>query len=135
MYYFATGLEAGFQRRFQPARRYPDGRRMAPRTRPVNQESALKIDRDTIDQLAVLARLRFDASEAADIAPKLTRIVEFVNQLEAADTADVVPMAHPLDQVQRLRPDEADPGIDRERLQRSAAAVADGLYLVPRVIE
>ena len=95
----------------------------------------MKIDRDTIDQLAVLARLRFDAGEAADIAPKLTSIVEFVDQLQAADTADVEPMAHPLDQVQRLRPDRPDPAIDRERLQRSATAVADGLYLVPRVIE
>ena len=44
-------------------------------------------------------------------------------------------MAHPLDLVQRLRPDAADPDIDREALQSTTDAVADGLYLVPKVIE
>ena len=44
-------------------------------------------------------------------------------------------MAHPLDQVQRLRPDEVTETVHRDEYQKNAAAVADGMYLVPKVIE
>ena len=70
-----------------------------------------------------------------DVVDKLSRIVEFVDQLKAAPTTDVVPMAHPLDQSQRLRADEVTEANERERIQANAPAVEDGLYLVPKVIE
>jgi aspartyl-tRNA(Asn)/glutamyl-tRNA(Gln) amidotransferase subunit C len=44
-------------------------------------------------------------------------------------------MAHPLNQHQRLRPDEVTETDERDRFQRNAPEVADGLYLVPKVIE
>ena len=95
----------------------------------------MAITSDDIDKLAVLARLRFDRDEYADFTAKLGSIVEFVDQLQAAATDDVAPMAHPLDQMQRLRADVADADIDRERLQATATETDNGLYLVPRVIE
>ncbi|MEL6869199.1 MAG: Asp-tRNA(Asn)/Glu-tRNA(Gln) amidotransferase subunit GatC [Pseudomonadota bacterium] len=95
----------------------------------------MAITSDDIDKLAVLSRLEFAAAEHADFTDKLGSIVAFVDQLQAAATDDVEPMAHPMDQVQRLRPDEPDANIDRERLQQCAAETEDGLYLVPRVIE
>ena len=62
--------------------------------------------------------------------------VRVFEQLAAADTAGVEPMAHPLaDQVQRLRPDVASETDQREKFQRNAPSVAAGLYLVPKVIE
>ena len=66
---------------------------------------------------------------------KLSRIVDFVDQLQAAGTDDVLPMAHPLDLSQRLRPDVVTGEIDRDAYQENAAAVRDGFYLVPKVIE
>ncbi len=44
-------------------------------------------------------------------------------------------MAHPLDAVQRLRPDAVTESDQRDYFQENAAGVADGLYLVPKVIE
>jgi aspartyl-tRNA(Asn)/glutamyl-tRNA(Gln) amidotransferase subunit C len=45
-------------------------------------------------------------------------------------------MAHPLaDQVQRLRADEVTESDRHDKYQRNAAAVAAGLYLVPKVID
>ena len=95
----------------------------------------MAITSDDIDKLAVLSRLRFEPEEYGDITTKLGSIVAFVDQLQAAATDDVSPMAHPLDQVQRLRPDVADADIDRERLQACSEQTDHGLYLVPRVIE
>jgi aspartyl-tRNA(Asn)/glutamyl-tRNA(Gln) amidotransferase subunit C len=83
----------------------------------------------------MLARLQLSENEYAESARKLSKIIDFVDQLSAADTRDVVPMAHPLDAVQRLRPDEVTETDQREYFQENAASVADGLYLVPKVIE
>lgn len=69
------------------------------------------------------------------MSAKLTEIVRFVDQLQAADTSGVTPMAHPLDQPQRLRADEVTETDQRERYQANASATERGLYLVPKVIE
>jgi len=83
----------------------------------------------------MLARLKLADDEFAETVQKLSRIVAFVDQLGQADTDDVTPMAHPLNAVQRLRADDVTETDDREHLQQNAAAVQDGLYLVPKVIE
>ena len=83
----------------------------------------------------MLARLRLADDEFVDSVDKLSRIVDFVDQLSTAPTDDVVPMAHPLDAAQRLRADVVTEKNERDRYQQNASAVADGYYLVPRVIE
>jgi len=83
----------------------------------------------------MLARLKLTDDEYAESVEKLSKIVDFVDQLSQADTSGVVPMAHPLDAVQRLRPDVVTETDERDRYQQNAAAVAGGLYLVPKVIE
>ncbi|MDX1515978.1 MAG: Asp-tRNA(Asn)/Glu-tRNA(Gln) amidotransferase subunit GatC [Woeseiaceae bacterium] len=95
----------------------------------------MSLDKDQVQHIAMLARLRLADDEFAETVDKLSRIVEFVDQLAAAPTDDVVPMAHPLNRSQRLRPDRVTEPDDRDRVQQNAPAVADGLYLVPRVIE
>lgn len=90
---------------------------------------------DQVAAIAHLARLRVDEGDIEAFAGSLSGILDFVARLEAADTADVVPMAHPLDMAQRLRADEVTEVVDRDRYQQNAAATDGGLYLVPRVIE
>ncbi|HAS75845.1 MAG TPA: Asp-tRNA(Asn)/Glu-tRNA(Gln) amidotransferase GatCAB subunit C, partial [Marinobacter adhaerens] len=65
----------------------------------------------------------------------LGNILDLVDQLAAADTDSVEPMAHPLNAVQRLRADEVTETNQREAFQAIAPATENGLYLVPRVIE
>ena len=95
----------------------------------------MSLDKEQVQQLAVLARLRLADDEFAETVDKLSRIVDFVDQLSQADTTDVVPMAHPLDAAQRLRPDVVTEPDGRDEFQQNAPAVSDGFYLVPKVIE
>ncbi len=95
----------------------------------------MSLDKDQVQHIAMLARLRLADDEFAQTVEKLSRIVDFVDQLSAAPTDEVVPMAHPLNQVQRLRPDQVTETNDRDAVQKNAPSVADGLYLVPRVLE
>lgn len=95
----------------------------------------MSLDKNQVQHIAMLARLEVTDDELAETVDKLSKIVEFVDQLSAAPTEEVVPMAHPLDQSQRLRPDEVTESDQRDRIQQNAPAVEDGVYLVPRVIE
>jgi aspartyl-tRNA(Asn)/glutamyl-tRNA(Gln) amidotransferase subunit C len=95
----------------------------------------VSLDKDQVQQIATLARLKLSDDEYAESVEKLSRIVDFVDQLSQADTSGVVPMAHPLNVAQRLRPDVVTESNERDRYQENAAAVTDGLYLVPKVIE
>lgn len=95
----------------------------------------MSLDKDQVQHIAMLARLKLDDDEFGETVEKLSRIVDFVDQLGQADTADVVPMAHPLHASQRLRPDEVVEVDEREQLQKNAPLTHDGLYLVPKVIE
>jgi aspartyl-tRNA(Asn)/glutamyl-tRNA(Gln) amidotransferase subunit C len=95
----------------------------------------VSLDKDQVQQIATLARLKLGDDEYAESVEKLSKIVDFVDQLSQADTTDVVPMAHPLDVAQRLRPDVVTESDERDHYQENAPSVADGLYLVPKVIE
>jgi aspartyl-tRNA(Asn)/glutamyl-tRNA(Gln) amidotransferase subunit C len=95
----------------------------------------LKLTRQNVEQIAHLARLEIGAGELDGVVEKLGRIVEFVDQLQAVDTSGVVPMAHPMDMCQRLRPDEVTEADHRDLYQENSDSVAGGLYMVPRVLE
>jgi aspartyl-tRNA(Asn)/glutamyl-tRNA(Gln) amidotransferase subunit C len=95
----------------------------------------MKLTRQNVEHIAHLARLDIGPDELDGVVEKLGRIVSFVDQLQAADTSTVQPMAHPMDTSQRLRPDEVTEADHRDLYQQNSDAVVDGLYTVPRVIE
>lgn len=95
----------------------------------------MSLDADEVRKIAHLARLEIRDAEVSGYAVNLSRILDLVAQLDSADTAGIEPMAHPLDAAQRLRPDDVTERDQRDDFQRIAPEVADGLYLVPKVIE
>ena len=95
----------------------------------------MALSREDIEYIAHLARLEVGEADVPAYADKLGRIIEFIDELGQADTADLVPMAHPLDMSQRLRVDEVTESDERDRFQANAPETANGLYVVPRVVE
>lgn len=95
----------------------------------------MSLEKEQVQHIAMLARLKVADDDLPETVEKLSKIVDFVDQLSQADTGDVVPMAHPLNQSQRLRADAVTETDERDRFQANAAKVQDGLYLVPKVIE
>ncbi len=95
----------------------------------------MSLDKDQVQHIAMLARLKLADDAFDETVDKLSRIVDFVDQLAQAETKDVVPMAHPLNEAQRLRADEVTESDERAALQVNASSVENGLYLVPKVIE
>jgi aspartyl-tRNA(Asn)/glutamyl-tRNA(Gln) amidotransferase subunit C len=92
-----------------------------------------------VSRIAHLARLELRPDEQTAMLGQLNDFFAIVEQMSAVDTGSVEPLYTPLSAVQevalRLRADEVTETDQRELNQRSAPAVEDGLYLVPRVIE
>lgn len=95
----------------------------------------MELGPEDVAHIAHLARLQIDEADVPRYARNLNEILALLQALNAVDTDGVEPMAHPLDITQPLRADEVTETDRREDFQRNAPAVADGLYLVPRVIE
>ncbi|QBQ53304.1 Asp-tRNA(Asn)/Glu-tRNA(Gln) amidotransferase subunit GatC [Nitrosococcus wardiae] len=88
-----------------------------------------------VEYIAHLARLAIDAEAIPNYVRDLSRILEFVEQMNKVDTTGIEPMAHPLEAIQRLRPDEVIEIDQREIFQATAPQVEAGVYLVPKVID
>jgi aspartyl-tRNA(Asn)/glutamyl-tRNA(Gln) amidotransferase subunit C len=92
-----------------------------------------------IDRLAHLARLGLTPDERVQMLPQLNDFFGIVEKMRAVNTEDITPLAHPVDVMGeislRLREDTVSEPNQRELNQRSAPALENGLFLVPKVIE
>lgn len=88
-----------------------------------------------VKKIAHLARLGIDESQIDHYAQDLTKVLDLMTQMSDTDTQHVVAMAHPMDQIQRLRPDQVSETNQRDQFQTIAPQTEAGLYLVPKVIE
>ncbi|MBI5256269.1 MAG: Asp-tRNA(Asn)/Glu-tRNA(Gln) amidotransferase subunit GatC [Burkholderiales bacterium] len=92
-----------------------------------------------VSRIAHLARLALSPAEEPVMLAQLNGFFSIVEQMSAVDTSGVEPLYTPLSAVQqvalRLREDVVTETNQREANQRSAPALEEGLFLVPRVIE
>lgn len=95
----------------------------------------MSLDKEQVIKIAHLARLKIEQADVEGYATNLSNILGLVEQMNAVDTSQVVPMSHPFDAVQRLREDVVTEQDQREAFQQLAPQAEDGLYLVPKVIE
>lgn len=92
-----------------------------------------------VQRIALLARLELSDDESSAMLDQLNSFFHIVDRMQAVDTRGVEPLSTPLSAVTgvtlRLRDDIVTETDAREAIQRSAPAVEDGLFLVPKVIE
>lgn len=95
----------------------------------------MALTRRQVENIANLARLEITEEEIPAFVENLSGIIDLVDQLDAAQTDHVEPMAHPLNMVQPLRDDRVTEIGERDVFQANASQLESGLYLVPKVIE
>jgi aspartyl-tRNA(Asn)/glutamyl-tRNA(Gln) amidotransferase subunit C len=92
-----------------------------------------------VTRIAQLARLEISGAEQALMLEQLNGFFGIVERMSAVDTRGVEPLYTPLSAVQsvdlRLREDRVTETDQRQANQRSAPAVENGLFLVPKVLE
>ena len=99
----------------------------------------MSLTSEDIGRIANLARLELSPAESERLLAQTNDFFNIVEKMRAVDTTGIEPLAHPLDAIQemslRLRDDMASEPNNRDANQRSAPAVENGLFLVPKVIE
>ena len=90
---------------------------------------------EEITQIAYLARLGIDEKNIESYASDLSNMLDLMTQMGEVNTDSVKPMAHPMDQMQRLREDNVAESNQREHFQSIAPQVESDLYLVPKVLD
>lgn len=95
----------------------------------------MSLTADDVNSIAYLARLGIDKQDVESYAKDLSGILDLMTRMSELNTDKVEPLAHPMDQAQRLRPDMITEQNNRENFQAIAPQVEAGLYLVPKVIE
>lgn len=95
----------------------------------------MSIELTDVENIAHLARLHLTEAEKKEAAGSMSNILELIDQMQSVDTDNVIPLAHPLDSVQRLREDKVTETNQRDEFQKIAPEIDKGLFLVPKVIE
>jgi aspartyl-tRNA(Asn)/glutamyl-tRNA(Gln) amidotransferase subunit C len=89
------------------------------------------IDREQVLHVARLARLKFSDEEVERLAPELSKIVEYVEQMDRLDLGGVEPTSHVVELQNVLREDVPRPSLPKERALEQAPDAAEGGFRVP----
>jgi aspartyl-tRNA(Asn)/glutamyl-tRNA(Gln) amidotransferase subunit C len=90
---------------------------------------------DIVAQVARLARLRLEGPALAQFAAQLDEILQYVQRLQAVDTAKVEPTSHVLPLSNVLRKDEPRASLPVDAVTAMAPAKRPPYFAVPKVIE
>ncbi len=88
-----------------------------------------------INYVADLARLELSADEKARLGAQLGDILKYVDQLKEVDVSGVEPTAHSVPLVNVMRPDVVSEPLAHEDAMRNAPRQANGLFIVPKIVE
>jgi aspartyl-tRNA(Asn)/glutamyl-tRNA(Gln) amidotransferase subunit C len=88
-----------------------------------------------VKYVAHLARLALTPAEEQKIGAQLGNILGYIEKLKELDVSAVEPTAHAVPMTNVTRPDELQPSLPVEEALRNAPARANGLFLVPKIVE
>ena len=94
--------------------------------------AAAEID---VKYVAHLARLHLTPAEEQKFGEQLGHVLGYVEKLKELDVTGVEPTAHAFPIINVTRPDEVRPSIPNEQALGNAPATANGLFIVPKIVE
>jgi len=88
-----------------------------------------------VKYVAHLARISLSPAEEQKLGAQLGNILGYIEKLKEVDVSGVEPTAHAFPLVNVTRPDEIHPSLSNEDALRNAPAHANGLFIVPKIVE
>ena len=95
----------------------------------------MSVDAKTVRHIAKLARIAVSDAEVAALAPELSNIITWIEQLAEVDVTGVAPMTAVIPNPLRLRDDVVADGDRRDEILANAPVAEHGFFAVPKVIE
>ncbi|MEL1134781.1 Asp-tRNA(Asn)/Glu-tRNA(Gln) amidotransferase subunit GatC [Desulfitobacterium sp. THU1] len=94
----------------------------------------MKISREEIEHVAMLARLELTEEELITNTEQLNSILDYAAMLEKLNTDDIKPTAHAVPLHNVLREDQVQPSMNREKVLGNAPQAEGGFFKVPRIV-
>ncbi len=88
-----------------------------------------------VKYVAHLARLSLTPEEEQSIGAQLSSVLGYIEKLKEVDVTGVEPTAHAFPLVNVVRPDSTRPSLSHEAALSNAPAQANGLFIVPKIVE
>ena len=95
----------------------------------------MKLTRDEVQRVAVLARLRLTPKEETQLTEQLDHILAYMETLAALDTSDIKPFSHAIEAVNVLREDQVTNRPNADALLANAPDRDNSFFKVPKIIE
>jgi aspartyl-tRNA(Asn)/glutamyl-tRNA(Gln) amidotransferase subunit C len=88
-----------------------------------------------VKYVAHLARIALTPDEQEKFGAQLSNILGYIEKLNQLDVDKIEPTAHAMPLVNVFRPDEVRPSLSNDEALRNAPASANGLFMVPKIVE
>jgi len=95
----------------------------------------MSVDRNTVKQIAKLARIRVPEEQLDHLAGELSNILSWIEQLSELDTEGVEPMTSVVEMRPAPREDVVNDGGIAEKVMANAPEAAGSFFAVPKVVE
>ncbi len=95
----------------------------------------MNISEETIYKVADLARIDIKEAEVPGLIQEMSKILTFMEQLNALDTSDVEPLVYMNEEVNVWREDEVKNQLELKDALQNAAVHNDRFFMVPKIIE
>lgn len=88
-----------------------------------------------VKYVAHLARIALTPDEQEKFGAQLSNILGYIEKLNQLDVTQIEATAHAVPLINVFRPDEVQPSLSNEEALRNAPASANGLFMVPKIVE
>ena len=95
----------------------------------------MKVDDKLVNQVATLAKLKFEGAEKEAIKSDMQRILDFVSSLEEVDTEGVEPLIYMTEGYLQLRADESATTITQDEGLSNAPLKDSDYFKLPKVLD
>ena len=95
----------------------------------------MKLSRDEVMHIALLARLGLSEEEVVKFREQLSNILENFEILQQVDTSDVPPTAYPIPLENVVRQDEVSPSLPQGEILANAPRQEESWFRVKAVLE
>ena len=94
----------------------------------------MKLDESTVERIAQLSKLEFNAEEKVAILNDMNQMLDFIETLQEVDTDNVEPLIHMSEDVNVLRADDAKTTISQEEALTNAPSKDSTYFKIPKVL-
>lgn len=93
------------------------------------------ITKEQVEHVAKLARLSLTEEEKELYTKQLSKILDYIDQLNEVDTKGVEPMTQPIPKINVMRDDVVKQQFQREDMLKNAPHEEYGFFRVPKIGE